>query len=362
MKILLLDDEQPALHLLETLLVECLNTSPEISSFTDPWDALEFAKQERPEIIFLDIEMPKMNGMDFAERILQLKLNSAIIFVTAYEKYAVEAFELNALDYILKPVQPNRLCMALERVMGRRQQGLEPSHDSKELRLQIACFGKFRISYLGEEIKMRTRKALELAAYLVHHNGNYVSKYDIIETLWEDFDGDRAMVHFYTTAHYLRAALFPYQKEPLIEHDQGAYRFRTDLVECDYTLFQSASHSDYLSLINFYKGRYLGANDYLWAHSKAQALEDRYMQGLCKFAQTLIREKQLKKAIEILQNGVELVPLNMELHRYLIEALIKDNNLESAKGYYNTYRKRLWKQTGSEPDSIFLEQFPGLLL
>lgn len=90
-------------------------------------EALEAVKQWRPEVVFLDIRMPALNGIDTARAIVdwtdeQDTLAPEIVFITAYDQYAVEAFEHGAVDYILKPAEPERLAKTVARVCQRLQQ------------------------------------------------------------------------------------------------------------------------------------------------------------------------------------------------------------------------------------------------
>lgn len=115
---LLVDDEELA----RATLKRALAAAPEFDGFeivgeaANGVEALEAVEEYRPDLIFLDIEMPGFGGF---EVIQQLSNVPAIVFVTAYDEYAVRAFEANALDYLLKPVQPERLQRALGRIRQR---------------------------------------------------------------------------------------------------------------------------------------------------------------------------------------------------------------------------------------------------
>jgi two-component system, LytTR family, response regulator len=115
---LLVDDEELA----RATLKRALLAAPEFAGFeivgeaANGVEALEAVEEYRPDLIFLDIEMPGFGGF---EVIQQLSNVPAIVFVTAYDEYAVRAFEANALDYLLKPVQPERLQRALGRIRQR---------------------------------------------------------------------------------------------------------------------------------------------------------------------------------------------------------------------------------------------------
>src|SRR5699024_6917193 len=108
MKVVLVDDEQLALDFLEFQLNKVMEPKS-IHTFTH----LNVDEQKslllETDVVFLDVEMPEKNGLELAEQIIDLNPDLEIIFVTAFNEYAVEAFELNALDYIVKPVQEERL-------------------------------------------------------------------------------------------------------------------------------------------------------------------------------------------------------------------------------------------------------------
>jgi two-component system LytT family response regulator len=116
MKAILIDDERLARAELRRLLRE----HPEveiIGEATHVADAIEQVDRLEPDLLFLDIEMPGGTGFDVLETIERVPL---VIFTTAYDAYAVKAFEVNALDYLLKPVEPERLLAALARAAARR--------------------------------------------------------------------------------------------------------------------------------------------------------------------------------------------------------------------------------------------------
>lgn len=108
----LVDDEPPARERLATLL----GAHPNVRVIGEAGDVLEAARvcaEDPPDLIFLDIQLPRASGF---ELLPLLTMNPRIIFVTAFDRFAVRAFEVNALDYLLKPVHPDRLALALARL------------------------------------------------------------------------------------------------------------------------------------------------------------------------------------------------------------------------------------------------------
>lgn len=117
MRAIVIDDEKPAQLHLERLLRTDGRITP-VQCFSTARDGLHFLANERVDVVFLDIGMPEMNGLEAAEYIQQLDQSIRIIFVTAYADHAVEAFELHALDYVLKPVSSARLAKTIDRIAG----------------------------------------------------------------------------------------------------------------------------------------------------------------------------------------------------------------------------------------------------
>ena len=116
MKALLIDDERLARNELRRLLKAHADIEI-VGEATDGEDAMGKIEALRPELIFLDVQMPGGDGFSLLEK-LEPPL-PLVIFTTAYDEFAVKAFEFNALDYLLKPVDPNRLVAALERLRQR---------------------------------------------------------------------------------------------------------------------------------------------------------------------------------------------------------------------------------------------------
>lgn len=112
---LIVDDEMPARQELLYIL-SSIEDVKVIGEASNGIEALELIKTLKPDIVFLDIQMPQVSGMDVARRLLEEEHKPIIIFVTAYDEFAVEAFEVNAIDYLLKPISEERLQKTLEKI------------------------------------------------------------------------------------------------------------------------------------------------------------------------------------------------------------------------------------------------------
>lgn len=115
--VLVIDDERPALDEL-TFLLERDERIAEVHSTDSGTEALRMLQQLEVDAVFLDIQMPGLNGMELAHVLSRFRTPPAAVFVTAHDQHAVDAFELNAVDYVLKPVREERLAEAVRRVLA----------------------------------------------------------------------------------------------------------------------------------------------------------------------------------------------------------------------------------------------------
>lgn len=136
-KVLVVDDEEPARIELSFII----NQHPDFqvaASASSAREALALLSEHEPQVVFLDIKLYDLNGLELAERITALRSNTLIVFATAYDEYAVKAFELNAQDYVVKPFDELRVFRTLNRLrplLDNRQEspGQEPGTPEEPL-------------------------------------------------------------------------------------------------------------------------------------------------------------------------------------------------------------------------------------
>ena len=113
--IAIVDDEAPARNRLKDLLQDCAQQMPLelVGEAANGWEALALLQTHPADVALLDIRMPEMDGLELAQHLRKLPVPPAIIFTTAFDDYAIKAFELHAVDYLLKPIRQVRLLEAL---------------------------------------------------------------------------------------------------------------------------------------------------------------------------------------------------------------------------------------------------------
>ena len=136
---IIVDDEPLAVKLLESFVTK----TPDLrllGSFTDSVEAINAIKEQKPDLLFLDIQMPDLNGMELAHMITA---NTRVIFTTAFKEYAFESYEVSALDFLLKPIRYNKFLSAVEK--AKQWYEREPAdEDNKTKSLFIRVDGELR--------------------------------------------------------------------------------------------------------------------------------------------------------------------------------------------------------------------------
>ena len=118
LRVVVVDDEQLAREELCFLLRQ-VGGLDIIGQAGNGIDALRVIEEQQPDLVMLDVQMPGLTGFEVARRVLSAGLESQVVFVTAFDQYAIDAFEVNAVDYLLKPVEPERLATTVDRVRKR---------------------------------------------------------------------------------------------------------------------------------------------------------------------------------------------------------------------------------------------------
>ena len=179
-RILVADDEAPARARLRDLLDECREQFPLVivDEARNGREALEVLNREKVDIVLLDIRMPEMDGMEAARHMAGMEQPPAIIFTTAFDSYALKAFEVNAIDYLLKPIRVERLLAALGKTRAGppvTRQALDAAANQPRRHLSVHERGKIHlvplidVLYLRAELKYVTVRTAQ-REYLVEES------------------------------------------------------------------------------------------------------------------------------------------------------------------------------------------------
>ena len=169
LRAIVVDDEQLAREELCFLLGQ-LDNLEVVGQAANGIEALRVVDEQSPDLVMLDVQMPGLTGFEVARRLLQAGVEAHFVFVTAYDQHAIEAFEVNAVDYLLKPVEAERLSTAVDRARRRIQsdrQAVRPqSTDEMERLLQLMSERQGRREQLA--LKVADRFLLVQSDEVVH--------------------------------------------------------------------------------------------------------------------------------------------------------------------------------------------------
>lgn len=333
MDVVCIDDEKLALDFIAHQLgkLDDLNV---IGTFQQPYDGLEFILENDVDVAFLDIQMPGIDGIELAEKILEQKPHVEIVFVTAYNEYAVEAFDLNAIDYLIKPIKQNRLQKTMDRLKVATAQQKEVKPETEHLLIRLGnnlSFG-FNEDNL-KPVKWRTAKARELFLYLLQNQGELVHKATILELLWGEVDYEKGYSILYTTVYNVRKTLQTYQEHVKLHNTNEGYILELNHVVVDVQewekqlnelpVLNEQSIGQYEEVMVLNSGTYLEEYGYIWAESEKQRLEHMWL----KYAQEMVdfyeKQGQTDEVITWYQSIVARVPDSEKGHFNLMKMYAK---------------------------------------
>lgn len=313
-----MDDEWLALQKMEKMLEEHAGTGINlelIGAFQDPDSAIEAAQREMLHLAFLDIEMPEINGFELAERLLQIQPHLQIIFVTAYQEYAVKAFEVNAIDYLLKPVHHGRLAKTLQRVIESNDKTVANTSETTPInQAKLCCLQS--LHYLDQNgtqhyFPWKTLKAPELFAYLAYYRDKTVNKQLLIDLLWPEYDTERATTQLHTAIYQIRKIIKAAGLDLEIKYKDEGYRLiwgelRLDVEEWETSVrhqqtVTSETIDQHRSIMALYTGDFFEEHRYLWAEHEQERLGVIWLNHVKQIAEYYASQEQYTEAILLYQ-------------------------------------------------------------
>lgn len=356
-KAIIVEDEKPILDLMQFVIRDNPNYTI-VGAFTNPLEALDRMSQLQPDVAFLDVEMPKMNGLELAQKINEITEQTKIVFTTAYKDYAVDAFSVQAFDYILKPVTP----LAIERVTNRLKKQSLPAIREKETgkNASLQCFGRMEVrNPNGELVHWTTRKTEELFAFFLCHPKRDMSKWHLADLLWPDMAVDRASHNLHTTMYRLKKILKEYEigmeilktnEGYMLEPLKHAYDVWEFLQKGD--LFRKDESLDVLSaeyLCSLYKGPLFEGKDYLWKVPLEENFCKQYTSMVRSLVQYDLTQENAMKAEQRLDQYLSIYPLSEEMNLLLLQVYIRYGTAEKVMKHYAKFESDYRREWAVDP-------------
>lgn len=360
MKAVIIDDEYPAINEL-TFLLRKLDMEV-IGAFTSPMEGYEFLLKERPEVVFLDIEMPQMNGIELGVSIKRNLPSAAIIYVTAYPQYALESFQTYPIDYILKPIDEERFAETVARI----RLNASSAREAPPSAFRIKCFGKFKVLSGDEEMRFPTQKAKELLAYLICNDNKTIYRDEILQEVFKAGNEKKSLNNLRVTMHRLRNALMEknISKEQLLIRNDYSLRIADGVCDLiDYNRFAAKNVILYtqnivsaISIAETFHGDFMSDIDTSWVtdfreHVLLQ-MEDLLMKIGLYYIET---EKKTTKAEWYFSRVLKINAMSEAGYMALLDLYINTGNIAKFVHTYKAYSKLLEEEFASKPENRFLE-------
>ncbi|PAE17955.1 hypothetical protein CHH91_00160 [Virgibacillus sp. 7505] len=363
MKVMLVDDEPLALQFLETQL-HSIGEFKIVGAYKTSRGLTEKIKEKKPELLFLDIKIGSVNGVELAAAIQEEHPNLPIVFVTGYHEYAVQAFELNALDYIVKPIQKDRLRKTIQRLYT------EVKKNTSHAPIQINCMPTLQFLQNGETlpVQWRTSKAKEVFCYLLHHAGKPIRKDVLIEEFWEEKEPEKAFTQLYSTIYVIRKTLAASLPGLSLSSANQCYQLHLGDAEVDVMEWRNQiTHLPELNehslstyqrlLLRQYKGDYFSAETYAWAESEQRQLREIWYKTAAQVGVFLEEQNILEDAISLylrMQSDYPYIAHSYIRLMYLYDSLGETGEVVS---HYERLKQMLDEEFDIAPEAELMDWY-----
>lgn len=267
MRVIYIDDEQPALDNFRLTAAQIPKIEA-LTLFQSGEEALMWVRNNLVDVVFMDMEMPGIHGLELAVKLGEIVPGIRIIFVTAYSHFAMDAWGTGAIGYLLKPYTAEDICKELEKCVFRPL----PSE-----RIVIQTMPMLAVTVNGKPLHISGAKPRELFALLVDRGERGITSAEGIACLWPDKPNDSSSQSlFRMTYKRLVSALEEAGAGHIVQSGENRRYLRTDQVDCDLYRIQANEEN----AIKKYSGQYL--QEYSWAEDRNGQLYWQYYSKILK--------------------------------------------------------------------------------
>ncbi|MDF2596055.1 MAG: response regulator containing CheY-like receiver and domain [Clostridia bacterium] len=372
MKVVIIDDSQSMLIILKKIFGK-MSDIQVVGAFQSVNQAEDFLNENLVDVVFIDINMPKESGIDFAKRVLQERGSTEIVFITSHKEYALEAFEVYAFDYIVKPISMERLYKTINRIKDKKTlpDAASQKTEEKKYKLSICCLGRLDIYGIrGEIVRLPSSKSEELLAYLLMNRGKPVSKWKIVEDLFTEMPLYNAETYLNTTTYKLRKALEPYGLKDIIIYANKSYQIELKDMYVDFIEFENhvnrmsaintSNIKDAIELENTFTAELFEEKGYYWALPERERLTTLYWNFAKILSKKLLEDGDYLLAIKILKKLEERDETDEEINSFLIQAYAAQKDKMAMMRQYKKYEEILRRELGIKPEVKFTALYKKL--
>lgn len=369
MNVILIDDEQIALEYFQLQLKDIEDVHV-LGAYVNPEEAMGVILNEDVDVVFLDIHMPGEDGVSLARRILEQRPEIEIVFVTAFEQYAVHAFDLNAIDYVVKPVKRKRLAETIKRIQSKLEGTQKETASQEKDVLRIQMCQQFHIEPMrasARTIRWRTARVKELFLLFLQNREQVVYKDTILETIWPEMDLERASAQLYTTVYHIRHVLKAFDEHFKLKNTTNGYILFTKDIEIDVEKWEdslqalppltSETIDAYERVMNYYSASYLHDHQYIWAMAEASRLDQKWIKKALEIAKQYKKDGRHMKAFHWFHTISKRYPETEEAHLGVMKHFAKQGKSAYVTLQYKMLAKALDEEFGVQPSAYVTDWY-----
>lgn len=369
MRVILVDDDKAMILILKRILSKIQNIEI-ANTFNNSDKVLEFIEENNIDMVFLDITMHGESGVELARKIFNESPSIDIVFITSHREYAVEAFEIQAFDYIVKPIVKERLLRTIKRAIEKRL----PAYDNNfrmNHNIFVYLFGGIDVNSKTGHIKWISAKSMELFTYLILKQGHNISKSLIIEDIFPGMPLKNAENYLKTAVYQVRKAFEPYEANPIITSNNGFYKldcnkFYVDCIDFENRIkninyINSSNIKESLDIEKIFTGDLLGDKGYYWSIAEREKYLNYYLELAKKLGKYLFDKQELQQASYVLKKLIKFDPFNQEVNCLFMKVIAGQKDKKGLINYYNRYVEIIKDELDINPEANVINLYEELI-
>ncbi|MFD0669894.1 response regulator [Cohnella sp. GCM10027633] len=375
MKVILVDDDPP-MHLILSTMLRKLPEVQVVGAFTDTKSAASFL-QEHSDIglALVDISMKGENGIAFAARLGNIGSTVQLAFVTSHKDFALEAYELAVIDYLVKPVSQERLQRTVHRALANWRAYHSPASQAQATRqaggIVVTALGDVVVSNEAGRAKWISRKCTELFAYLLLYRGRRIPRSKLVADIFGGMEQAGAESYLNTTVYQLRKSLEPLGLREAVRSENDGYALELKDAVIDYVAFEARAEELHtidagqadgaLEVERLYTGDLFGDKAYVWAIHETERYSRMYASFVQRLAAALLSTGDRSTASKLLLKLNERNPLDESVIRQLMTIRERNGDHQGLTALYTDYVRLLRRELGIRPSEELTLLYESLM-
>jgi len=359
MRVLVVDDEPAMLLAMKRLLSKAEGVEL-AGSFRNATAALDFVRDNRIDLAFLDIMIGEDNGLELARQLRSICADADIVFTTSHAEFAMPAYDVYPLDYMVKPISGKRLEQTIARAESRRRASSGETGGQTPHRLTVHGLGCFEV-FSGQmrEVKWMSKKSAELFAYLLVQRGRGVARTRMLEDVFPDMPLKNAEIYLNTAIYQLRKALSIHGFKASILSTQDQYRVDLNQMDVDFIQFEQGveelseidpvNEEAAIELEKRFGGGLFEDKSYAWSTAERERLAILYDSFAKPLVNWLLTRKRYREAVQIARRMVSRNEYDEESNLLLLTVLGAMGDWQSLHNAYARYTQLLLQELGLQP-------------